>query len=79
MKSIGVVLEKTENGKYDVFIVKLGNSDVLDMELLPNGEGRTKASALKVAELGLLRISQQLQRGQVSFDSDDEETEDFDE
>lgn len=72
MDAIGVVLSPTEDGKYDVYRVKIVDGKLHEVECIRNGEGRAKRNAFDVANRDLIAISQMFTRGQVEFGDDND-------
>lgn len=67
----GVVITKNEYGKYSVHRVEIEDGRIVDMFAVERGEDRAKAQAFKEVEMAMVKLSQEITRGDVSFGEDE--------
>lgn len=67
---VGVVIGRNEDGKYDVYRAHIIDGSV-SLRDVRGGQDRLKKSAMKVAAIELVGISQDITRQEVQFVIDD--------
>lgn len=63
---VGVVIGRNEAGKYDAYRVQIVDGE-LSLSDVQYGQNRLKKSAIRVATLDLVGISQAITRGEIEF------------